>query len=116
VHQLKTPDFPAMRRRHARAQRGHRNAAAALLAGGLLLATAGMWLRGAPPLMLLVPGLMAAALAVLPLAAMIERRERIEGLRFLEEEWRGSAAAGAAETCQELVALIGRLYRRSGHG
>jgi hypothetical protein len=116
VQQLMAPDFPAMRQLHARARDGYRNAAAALLAGGLLLAAAGIGLQGAPRLALLVPGLVAASLAVLPLAAMVERGERIQGLAFLEEEWRGLAAAGAAEACEELAALVGRLYRRPGRG
>jgi hypothetical protein len=110
------PDFPAMRQLHARARQGYRNAAAALLAGGLLLAATGIWREGALHLVLLVPGLVAASLAVLPLAAMVERRERIEGLAFLEEEWRSLAAAGADEARAELAALVGRLYRRPGRG
>jgi hypothetical protein len=136
VQQLMAPDFPAMRQLHARARHGYRNAAAALLAGGLLLAAAGIGLQGAPRLALLVPGLVAASLAVLPLAAMVERGERIQGLAFLEEEWRGlrqpalprparswrpwSAASiagqGAAEGRARCATLGGDLHERADPG
>jgi hypothetical protein len=111
VTEVPAPDFAAIRQRHARAGQGYRRAAILVLVLGLLLAAAGIWLPSGPKLVLLTSGLLLAALAVLPLQAVIERCERVQGLEFLHEEWRELAAAGEGESLRELSRLLARLYR-----
>jgi peptidoglycan/LPS O-acetylase OafA/YrhL len=102
-----SPPFASMIARHRGGMDFNRRLALGLGLGGLgllLLAFA-----GSPALRLpvLVMGALALALAVLPLRAVQERRERIEGLEVLAEEWR---TAGPAER-DRLTGLLARLYR-----
>lgn len=108
--QAYVPDFAWMMARHAKAARGYRLALTGMVIVGLAVAALGLV---SPTLRepLLAAGLMLAALAVVPFKEMRERRERIEGLEVLQEEWADLAARDNAVERHEFFQLIARLYR-----
>jgi hypothetical protein len=116
VQESDAPDLTPMCRRHERAGRFYRSIAAAMAAGGALLALAALALPGPSPVAPLTLGLLLAALAVLPLARTIECRERAQGLAVLGEEWRTLAAGGGEGVGRAFAGLIARLHRRPVRG
>ena len=101
------PNFADMIARHRQGIGFARGLAIGLALVGLALVA---FATAAPPglrLPALVVGALALALCILPLREAQERRERIEGLEVLADEW---STAGPAER-DRLVALLTRLYR-----
>lgn len=96
----------------------HRRAASIYRVTSLLLALAGGgfvfsgWssLAGRG-LALAAFGLFLVALATVPLREFLERRERIQGLEVLRDEWSELASGGDGEGASRLRALLLRLYR-----
>ena len=107
--QAYAPDFAWMMARHAKAAQGYRLALIGIVVMGLGVAALGL----VSPTMrepLVAAGLMLTALAVVPFKEMRERRERIEGLQVLQEEWADLAARDNAVERHEFFQLIARLY------
>ena len=111
----KSIDFERMIAVHRGASRGYRLYAAGLaLAGAILVILA--FAGSLPWLPALVTGVIALAVAIIPARHVIERRERIEGLEVLREEWRDLSkdSKNGDENHQRFFALLHKLYARGG--
>ncbi|MCB1884397.1 MAG: hypothetical protein KDG89_10455 [Geminicoccaceae bacterium] len=92
--------------RHDGAKRGHLLYGLALVAAGLvLLALAypfGFWPLGAV-------GVAAVAVSVFAFRGVVERKERVEGLEVLREEWHDLRAGDDADAAR-FAGLVKQLY------
>ena len=104
--------FHRMRESHERAAQRYRLVALALLGVGIVLALAGLVAGGGLGLWLLIVGIMALAVAVLPFNESLEQGERAEGISVLREEWvaAGTEPATVAPRRSEILELISSLY------
>ncbi len=103
--------FESMMAVHRGNARQYRIAAVLLLVIGLVLV--GLGLAGIlPPAPTVVVGLVTAAVSVFPYREGVERQERIEGLRVLEDEWRELEAANAPreQEHEQFLGLLWKLY------
>jgi hypothetical protein len=80
-------DFERLAARQRGGWRRYGLAAALLLVSGIAAAFVGLVADGVTRLPLIVGGLLAASLAVLPWREAVERRDRADGLEVLGEEW-----------------------------
>ena len=105
------PPFEAMVETHRRAGRGMTLYWMFLVAGGIALVVLG-WIDVIPWLVGLITGIVAIAVAIFPWREAVERRERVEGLQVLGEEWREMIREpniGERER-QGFAGLLWRLY------
>ena len=84
------PDFDRLAALHRRANLFYGAVAAVLLCLGLGLLWGGPVAGRLPSLPATAVGLVALSLITLPIARILERRERIAGLAVLHEEWLAS--------------------------
>ncbi|MCB2054308.1 MAG: DUF3040 domain-containing protein [Geminicoccaceae bacterium] len=105
------PPFDQLIAIHRGARRGFLVYAVLLAIVGAALLVAG--LAGKIPwLIALVTGVIALVVAIFPYRQSIERRERIEGLQVLAEEWRDIVARSAdpVGARERFMGLLERLY------
>lgn len=104
--------------RHARSMRAYGLAAAVLVAVGLALAVLGWLLPERHGFALITVGVLACGLAVLPALEALERRERVEGLSVLADEWAELERTGddPEATRRELRLFLRRLYDKKAAG
>lgn len=98
---------------HRGALRQFRLAAWVLLVLGLGLIALG-FLAVLPLLPALLVGVVTAGVAVFPYRQAVERDERIEGLRVLQDEWRELAQTSATpeQDADRFIELLWKLYGR----
>lgn len=103
--------FDRMAAVHRGARRGYWLYAVLLCLVGLGLIIGGYfgylpWLVG------LITGIIAVAVAIIPVRQAVERGERVEGLIVLQEEWKELLELGesAANEREQFLALMRRLY------
>lgn len=105
--------FDGMMAVHRGAARQYRLYALLLVGFGVALVGLGL-LAVLPAVPALVIGVVTAAVAVFPYRDMVERRERVEGLRVLQDEWRELAPASTApaQDADRFVELLWKLYAK----
>ena len=103
--------FESMMAVHRGNARQHRVAAVLLLVVGLVVVALGL-LGILPPAPAVLIGAVTAAVSVFPYREEVEREERIEGLRVLEDEWRELTGANAPseQEREQFLGLLWKLY------
>lgn len=105
-----TPDLERLTARMRGGWRRYALGAALLLVLGLAGVAWGLASGRPAALSPAAPGLLAAALAALPWREAVERRDRLEGLEVLQQEW-PDLARDAPER-ERLAGLIERMFGR----
>ena len=105
------PAFDQLMALHRGAGRGMMIYAALLVVGGIALVV--LAVTGAIPWLVgLVTGVIAMAVAVFPYRESVERRERVEGMGVLADEWGDLDKRGDLDdqARRQFAGLLGRLY------